>query len=184
MLSRTLCQLSDLFVLFCRPTVPHAAAFILPSLGRQSACRRPCAILRQTAIGQKTRPSTPGSTFRAGSLQSVCRLDGCTNARRVSLDRRKLGCGSCGGCARCLQNGRRKAASRRVSVGRGNVRCCGSGLSSGHGNIDANDPLQTFPPRKMATSRSHSITGQALFVGAVPNFSCAPWRFPSPQYIR
>jgi hypothetical protein len=31
MLSRTLRQLPDLFVLFCRPTVPHAAAFILPS---------------------------------------------------------------------------------------------------------------------------------------------------------
>jgi hypothetical protein len=53
MLSRTLRQLSDLFVLFCRPTVPHAAAFILPSLGRRSALRRFCAGLRQTAIRQK-----------------------------------------------------------------------------------------------------------------------------------
>jgi hypothetical protein len=33
-------------------------------------------------------------------------------------------------------------------------------------------------------ARSHSITGQEPFVSAVPNFSCAPRRFPSPQYIR
>jgi hypothetical protein len=54
MLSRTLRQLSDLFVLFCRPTVPHGAAFILPSLGRRSARRRSRAIPRQIANGQKT----------------------------------------------------------------------------------------------------------------------------------
>ncbi|HEY3643525.1 MAG TPA: hypothetical protein VGL31_20685 [Xanthobacteraceae bacterium] len=36
----------------------------LPSLGRQSPPRRPCAILRQTAIGQKTRPSTPAADSR------------------------------------------------------------------------------------------------------------------------
>jgi hypothetical protein len=53
-LSRTLRQLSDLFVLFCRPTAAHLAPFILPSLGRRSASHRPCAILRQTSIGQKT----------------------------------------------------------------------------------------------------------------------------------
>jgi hypothetical protein len=51
-------------------------------------------------------------------------------------------------------------------------------------NIADFDPLQTFPPRKMAISRSRSIAGQELFVGAVPTFSRAPWRFPSSQYIR
>jgi hypothetical protein len=56
MLSRTLRHVSDLAMLFCRPTVPHAAAFILPSLGRRSALRRPCAVFRQTAIRPK-----PGS---------------------------------------------------------------------------------------------------------------------------
>jgi hypothetical protein len=45
---------SDLAMLFCRPTVPHAAAFILPSLGRRFGPRRSCAIPRQIANGQKT----------------------------------------------------------------------------------------------------------------------------------
>jgi len=58
MLSCTLCQASDLFVLFCRPTAPHLAPFILPSLGWQSASRRPCAILRQTAIGHDSDPAS------------------------------------------------------------------------------------------------------------------------------
>src|SRR5258707_15880465 len=41
---------------------------ILPSLGRQSSSRRRGAILRQTAIGQKNRPSTPA----ADSAQVRC----------------------------------------------------------------------------------------------------------------
>src|SRR6266508_4384029 len=45
---------SDLSMLFCRPTAPHLAPFILPSLGRRSGPRRSCAVLRQTANGQKT----------------------------------------------------------------------------------------------------------------------------------
>jgi len=38
-----------------------------------------------------------------------------------------------------------KATSTRVSVGRGNIRCC-SGRESGHDNIDANDPERTRGP--------------------------------------
>ena len=49
------------------------------------------------------------------------------------------------GCALRLQIGRRKATSTRVSVGRGNIRCC-SGRESGHDNIDANDPERTRGP--------------------------------------
>jgi hypothetical protein len=46
----------------------HLAPFILPSLGRRSALRRPCAALRQTAIRQKLRSSMSG----AGCVQLDC----------------------------------------------------------------------------------------------------------------
>lgn len=45
-LSCTVCQVSDLFVLFRLPTAPHLAAFTLPQGGRGSAPRRSCAALR------------------------------------------------------------------------------------------------------------------------------------------
>src|SRR5262249_23160839 len=71
------------------------------------APRRPCAVLRQVGIKQK--PS------EAPGQQSPCRLIAVvmptlwrTNVRQVSPGRRKLGRGSCGGCARCLPNERRR----------------------------------------------------------------------------
>jgi hypothetical protein len=80
-----------------------------------------------------------GSTFRAGSLQSLW----CTNVRHVLPGRRKVGRGSCGGCARCLQNERRKSAGRR-QADRSQLHVVMSGVvdsgrESGHPKIDAND---------------------------------------------
>ncbi len=43
----------DLFDLFSRPTGPHIAAFILPSLGRRFRHRRSRQNLRQNAISEK-----------------------------------------------------------------------------------------------------------------------------------
>jgi hypothetical protein len=132
-------QLSDLFVLFCRPTGPHLAAFILPLLGRRSAPCQSCAVLRQTAIRQKSG--------RASRQHIPCRFVAvvmptvrCTNVRHLLPGRRKLRRGSCGGCARCLQNERRKAASRQVSVERVRSGVVDSRRQSGQGNIDANEP--------------------------------------------
>jgi hypothetical protein len=85
MLSRTLRQLSDLFVLFCRPTVPHAAAFILPSLGRRSAPVVPARSFAKLR-SDKNQTKHLGSRFRAGSLRSLRRLVGgrmCVMCRRV-----------------------------------------------------------------------------------------------------
>jgi hypothetical protein len=72
----------------------------------------------------KTRPSTPAAdseqvrcsrcTQSLATARASC-VAGLSEARR----------NSCGGCASCLQIGCRKGTSRRVSVGRGNVRCCG-----------------------------------------------------------
>jgi hypothetical protein len=124
MLPRTLRHVSDLAMLLCRPTVPHAAAFILPSPGRRSALRRSCAVLRQTAIRQKPGPASR-QHIPCRFVAVVMPTLRCTNVRRVSPRSTELGHGSCGSCARCLQNGRRRAATRPVSVGRGNVRCCG-----------------------------------------------------------
>jgi hypothetical protein len=67
-LFRTSRGVPDLSMLFCRPTAAHLAPFILPSLGRRSALRRPCAALRQTAIRQKLRSSMSG----AGCVQLDC----------------------------------------------------------------------------------------------------------------
>jgi hypothetical protein len=73
MLSRTLRQLPDLFVLFCRPTVPHAAAFILPSLGRRSAPVVPArsfATLRSDKI--RTERLGRGLRGRAVAVDVAC----------------------------------------------------------------------------------------------------------------
>jgi hypothetical protein len=63
-----------------------------------------------------------------------------TRHRRSSEARRR----SCGSCARCLQIGRRKATSRRVSAGRGNAGVVDSGRERGHVNIDASDPERSL----------------------------------------
>jgi hypothetical protein len=124
-LFRTSREVLDVSAFLGHPTAPHLAAFYL-ALTRSAVCAPPS--LREPAPKcdqTKNQVQHLGSTFRAGSLQSLCRLYGRTNVRRVSRGRRKVRRGSRGGCARCLQNGRRKAASRQVSAGRGNVRYCG-----------------------------------------------------------
>ena len=117
--------------------------FILLSLGRRSALRRSCAVLRQTTIRQKPVQHL-GSTFRAGSLQSLCRLCWCTNVRGASPGRRKLGAGA---AAAVLVVCRTGAGRRQPDGSQSDVVMSGvvdSGPGSGHGNIDANDPQQTW----------------------------------------
>ena len=124
MLSRTLRHVSDLAMLFCRPTVPHAAAFILPSLGRRFGPRRSCAIPRQIANGQKqTKHSDRG--FCAGSLQSICRIFGGRTCITCCQIEQSQDAGAAAAVPVVCRSGAGRRQSRRVSVGRGNVRCCG-----------------------------------------------------------
>jgi len=72
----------------------------------------------------KKQTEHPDSRFRTSSLQSIRRILGdraCVTCRRSSETKRR----SCGGRARCLQIERRTATSRRLSIGRGSVRCWG-----------------------------------------------------------
>jgi hypothetical protein len=123
MLSRTPRQLSDLFVLFCRPTVPHAAAFILPSLGRgllPPSLRDPSPNCDRT----KEQIKHPGSRFRASSLQSIRRIFGDRRVRDVSPDQAKPGAGAAAAvpavCNRAQEGDKQTGLGRR-----GSVRCCG-----------------------------------------------------------
>ena len=100
------------------------SALILLSSGRWSAPRRSCAILRQTAIGQKPgqaeREQVPRG-FGAVDTPGLCR----PRMQLISLSRSRTERRSCRGCAGRKQFGRRKEPGRPVPIGRDNVRYCG-----------------------------------------------------------
>ena len=115
---------ADIPDFFTSSTGPHLAAFYL-AIARSGVCVPPvlrCPSLNCDLI--KTRRTTQAAVC----VQTHCSryADFLATARAsCSPDRPRPGRRSCGGCACCLQIERRKATSRRVSVGRGNVRCCG-----------------------------------------------------------
>jgi len=85
----------------------------------------------------------PGSRFRAGSLQSTCRIFGdrtCVTCRQIERSQ------DAGAAAMCLVLCRSGAGRRQADGSRSDVVMSGvvhSGRESGHGNIDANDPIRT-----------------------------------------
>jgi hypothetical protein len=83
-----------------------------------------------------------GSTFRAGSLQSLCRLCGSTSLTCV-VYRPVDGSWNAGAAAVVPIVCRTSAGRRRADRSQSDVVMSGavdSGRESGHGNIDANDP--------------------------------------------
>jgi hypothetical protein len=130
MLSRTLRQVSDLSMLFCRSTAAHLAPFILPSLGR------PCAILRQTAIGQNPGEA-PKQQFQCRLIAAVVPTFGGRTARHVrQIDRSRDAGAAAADCK--SDEGRRQARGSRSDVVMSGI--VDSGQQRGHGNIDANEP--------------------------------------------
>jgi hypothetical protein len=138
MLSCTLCQASDLFVLFCRPTAPHLAPFIDLTKTRRS---NPAAVSVQT--------------HRSG-----CADLGRPHSTSCSPNRPKSGRRSCGGR---LQIGRRKTTGTRLSGRTWSCPVLDSGRESGLGNSDAIDQnrhryVSGNPARRMASKQSSSAS--------------------------
>ena len=161
MLSRTLRQVSDLSMLFCRPTAAHLAPFILPSLGWRSASRRSCVVFRQTAIGKKP-DQAPGSRFRAGSLQSTCRIFGdrtCVTCRQIE---RSQDAGVAAAVLVLCRSGagRRQADGSLLDVAMSGV--VDSGRERGHGNIDANDPEGALDRRSAINDETNEILRSSI----------------------
>jgi len=118
-LFRTSREVLHVPALLPHPTAPHLAAFYL-ALTRSAVCAPPS--LREPAPKcdqTKKRPSNHVSSLRACSLQSICRVFGDCTRVTVSPSRSRQRRRSCGGRARCLQIGRRRATSRRLLVRRG-----------------------------------------------------------------
>jgi hypothetical protein len=136
MLSRTLRQVSDLSMLFCRPTAPHLAAFYL-AIARSAVSSPPFLRDPSTNCDRTKKPDqTPRQRiprkFVAVDMLNLWRPHGALRVGGSSEARRR----SCGGSARCLQIGHRKATSRRPS----DVAMPGvvdADQERGHGNIDA-----------------------------------------------
>jgi hypothetical protein len=95
-----------------RPHQQTLFAFILLSSGGLSAPRRSCAILRQTAIGQKPgqaeRQQVPRG-FGSVDTPGLCR----PQMQLISLSRSRTERRSCRGCAGHRQFGRRKGQADR-----------------------------------------------------------------------
>jgi hypothetical protein len=140
----TSCGVSDPSMLFCRPTGPHLAPFILPSPGRRSASCRPCAILRQTAIRQKTRPSTRAALPRQVRCSRYAESWVTARASRVARasEARRRSCAAVPVVCRSGA-GTRQADGSRSGVAMSSV--VNSGRESGHGNIDENAPEPRSP---------------------------------------
>jgi len=122
--------------------------FILLSSGRSSAPRRSCAILRQTAIGQKPGQAEREQVrrgFGAVDMPGLCR----PQVQLMSPSRSRAERRSCRGCAGRLQFGRRKEPRRAVPIGRDNVRYSSTDLR--RMRQARNQPL--FDPDHLA--RSH-----------------------------
>jgi hypothetical protein len=110
------------------------------SVGGQHSAVPPRSFAKLRSDNDQTKH--PGSRVRAGSLQVDIPTLQWTKVHHVPPDRPKPGRRSCGGCARCLQIGRRKATSRRDSVGRGNGRSCGQRTREWTADIAANGPQE------------------------------------------
>ena len=141
---RTSCGVSDLSMLFCRPT---ARTSRLLSCHRSVGGLRPAVPARSFAKlrSDKNQTSTRQQIRVAGSLQSICRIFG----DRTCVTRRQIERSQDAGAAAAVPVVCRSGAGRRQADGsRSDVVMSGvvdSGRESGHGNIDANDPSRHRP---------------------------------------
>jgi hypothetical protein len=165
MLSRTLRQVSDLSMLFCRPTAAHLAPFILPSLGRCSAPRRSCAALRQIAIRQNS-DQAPRQRSRGRVVAVDVVRPRWPQVRRVSPGRPRRGAGAAAAVSvlcRSSAGGRQADGSRSDVVMSAVVD---SGRQIGHGNIDVSGPTAEVASANQGSCNTCTTVGRRGRLGS------------------